>query len=434
MASCCRRPRSPNDVIALAAQARGRSKRGPIVELGRRRSCRSRPRPPPACSRCGGYARCGPRLAALTWGAEDLAARSAPRPTSTSTASGCRRTSSRARCACSRPRRRALPAIDTVCDDLRDEQRLAPPAAAARRDGFVGKLAIHPAQVEVLESKPFARASTRSRPRSRRRRRSRPHAAPASWRSTARWSTGRISRARVARSASRPHSPRATAHRARRKAKRGGADHVVSRKVDHVTYACARGTIEKWAWFHIEVEGGTLINRIDDVPPARRRQQHEALVRRLRRLRHRARRGHRPTQEIAGHEASSSVTAIIPASTWPYDCHDLERFRRHLLELGGHQRGARAAPPRRLRHAEADVREGLRGRRCDRGELRRVRRAAEGRSDDDVQITFSEAAGSGFYEQIEEAIESGDEQRFIDFSRMPKDWSAPAARPRTERH
>ena len=23
------------------------------------------------------------------------------------------------------------------------------------------------------------------------------------------------------------------------------------RKVDHITYACAKGTIEKWAWFHI---------------------------------------------------------------------------------------------------------------------------------------------------------------------------------------
>ena len=39
------------------------------------------------------------------------------------------------------------------------------------------------------------------------------------------------------------------------------------KKVDHITYACEAGTIEKWAWFHIEVEGGTLINRIDDVRP-----------------------------------------------------------------------------------------------------------------------------------------------------------------------
>ena len=39
------------------------------------------------------------------------------------------------------------------------------------------------------------------------------------------------------------------------------------KKVDHISYACASGNIEKWAWFHIEVEGGRLINRIDDVRP-----------------------------------------------------------------------------------------------------------------------------------------------------------------------
>src|SRR5262245_66109379 len=39
------------------------------------------------------------------------------------------------------------------------------------------------------------------------------------------------------------------------------------KKVDHITYACERGAIEKWAWFHIEVEGGSLINRIDEVRP-----------------------------------------------------------------------------------------------------------------------------------------------------------------------
>jgi len=38
-------------------------------------------------------------------------------------------------------------------------------------------------------------------------------------------------------------------------------------KVDHITYACQKGQALKWAWYHIEVEGGTLISRIDDVRP-----------------------------------------------------------------------------------------------------------------------------------------------------------------------
>ena len=37
------------------------------------------------------------------------------------------------------------------------------------------------------------------------------------------------------------------------------------KKVDHITYAVS--DIRKWAWYHIEIEGGELINRIDDVMP-----------------------------------------------------------------------------------------------------------------------------------------------------------------------
>ena len=39
------------------------------------------------------------------------------------------------------------------------------------------------------------------------------------------------------------------------------------KKIDHVSYAVEKGNIEKWAWFHIEVEGGKLIKRIDDARP-----------------------------------------------------------------------------------------------------------------------------------------------------------------------
>ena len=46
-----------------------------------------------------------------------------------------------------------------------------------------------------------------------------------------------------------------------------GSIGVMLKNVDHITYACTAGSIERWAWFHIEVEGGTLINRIDDVRP-----------------------------------------------------------------------------------------------------------------------------------------------------------------------
>ena len=49
-------------------------------------------------------------------------------------------------------------------------------------------------------------------------------------------------------------------------------------------------------------------------------------------------------------------------------------------------------------------------------------------------ITFSETAGRGFYEQIEDAIAHGDEEPLIDFSRMPKDWSPTPTPTRNKRH
>jgi hypothetical protein len=46
-------------------------------------------------------------------------------------------------------------------------------------------------------------------------------------------------------------------------------------------------------------------------------------------------------------------------------------------------------------------------------------------ADDGVKITFSKQAGRGFYDQIEDAIESGDDEPFFDFSTMPENWRAP---------
>ena len=43
-----------------------------------------------------------------------------------------------------------VPAIDTVMADFRDTERLAVVCEEARRDGFSGKICIHPAQVPVI--------------------------------------------------------------------------------------------------------------------------------------------------------------------------------------------------------------------------------------------------------------------------------------------
>jgi len=90
------------------------------------------------------------RLAGLTWGAEDLSAAigaSANRdqagqwlPPYQLARSLCLFAAAAA----------AVPAIDTVFTDFRNMQGLAEFAAAARRDGFEGMLAIHPGQVPII--------------------------------------------------------------------------------------------------------------------------------------------------------------------------------------------------------------------------------------------------------------------------------------------
>jgi len=59
----------------------------------------------------------------------------------------------------------------------------------------------------------------------------------------------------------------------------------------------------------------------------------------------------------------------------------------------------------------------------------RPRNAAEAQ---EVNITFSNEAGEGFYKQVQDAIDQGDEAPFFDFSQMPQDWDVPAERKHDE--
>ena len=105
---------------------------------------------PRAIFALGEYAGVTDRLAGMTWGAEDLAAAvgaaanrgedGAWLPPYETARSLCLFAAHAAE----------VPAIDTVFTDFRDEEGLATYAAAARRDGFSGMLAIHPAQVDVI--------------------------------------------------------------------------------------------------------------------------------------------------------------------------------------------------------------------------------------------------------------------------------------------
>ncbi len=105
---------------------------------------------PEAVFSMGGYVEATDRLFGLTWGAEDLAAAlGATRnrdddgnwlPPYELARTHCLIYSAAA----------GVPAIDTVYTDFRDTQGLARYASNARRDGFSGMLAIHPAQIDTI--------------------------------------------------------------------------------------------------------------------------------------------------------------------------------------------------------------------------------------------------------------------------------------------
>lgn len=96
------------------------------------------------------YPKCSPRLAGLTWGAEDLSAAVGARSARdkagryTDVFRFARAVTLLAASAAD------VPAIDTVFVDFRDLDGLRADCLEAERDGFTAKLAIHPAQVAVI--------------------------------------------------------------------------------------------------------------------------------------------------------------------------------------------------------------------------------------------------------------------------------------------
>lgn len=96
------------------------------------------------------YVDATPRLAGLTWGAEDLSA-AVGAVTNRDVDGRWLAPYQLARSLCLFAAAAAgIAAIDTVYTDYKDADGLATFAAAARRDGFEGMLAIHPDQVDII--------------------------------------------------------------------------------------------------------------------------------------------------------------------------------------------------------------------------------------------------------------------------------------------
>ncbi|MGI9596986.1 MAG: hypothetical protein ACR2QK_12550 [Acidimicrobiales bacterium] len=204
------------------------------------------------------------------------------------------------------------------------------------------------------------------------------------------------------------------------------------KKVDHVTYACAAGTIERWAWFHIEVEGGTLINRIDDVRPDDPDSSMKIWCIDF---------GEFGVALIEGIDRAkkSQVTKFVDVhgdhscQHIAYDTDDLDAFTDRIKSMGGTPRGRTL-----VRNDGFGILKQMFARGYSEGDAATaafpeyVQRPKVEASDDperEVAITFAEETGKGFYDQIEDAVEAGDEAPFFDFSYMPADWEVPEPTP-----
>ena len=99
----------------------------------------------------GAYAGVSARLEGITWGAEDLAAALGGHNRRMDGIYDDVYRLARSLCLLAAAAAEAAP-IDTIYTDFRDEKGLAAECAAARRSGFTAKMAIHPAQIAVINA------------------------------------------------------------------------------------------------------------------------------------------------------------------------------------------------------------------------------------------------------------------------------------------
>ena len=107
---------------------------------------------PAAMFQLGSYGGVTPRLAGLTWGAEDLPAAIGATAGRESDGSYTAPYQLARSLTLFGAHAAGVPAIETVYPDFRDLEGLAAYAARGRRDGFAGMMAIHPSQVPVINA------------------------------------------------------------------------------------------------------------------------------------------------------------------------------------------------------------------------------------------------------------------------------------------
>ncbi|MBN8429453.1 hypothetical protein JF535_01190 [Microbulbifer salipaludis] len=191
-------------------------------------------------------------------------------------------------------------------------------------------------------------------------------------------------------------------------------------RVDHIAYAVAQGMIEKWAWYHIEVEGGKLTKRVDDVRPDDPDSSMKlwcidfesfgvVLV------------------EGIDRKKKSQVTAFSDChgdhsvQHIAFDTENLEQFVARAISRGVNLRGQQLVS----NDGFGDLKQlfGKGYAKQNAAEMSFPEYVERPKQGTQMSTSVPQNTGKNFYQRIENARNSGDTSTLIDFSLMPSDWS-----------
>ncbi|WP_299597872.1 hypothetical protein [uncultured Microbulbifer sp.] len=191
-------------------------------------------------------------------------------------------------------------------------------------------------------------------------------------------------------------------------------------RVDHIAYAVAEGMIEKWAWYHIEVEGGKLTKRVDDVRPDDPDSSMKlwcidfesfgvVLVEGI------DRKKKSQVTAFADCHGDHSVQHIA------FDTENLEQFVSRAISKGVNLRGQQLVSNDGFGELKQLFGKGYaKQNAAEMSFPEYVERPKHGAQ---MSTSVPQNTGKNFYQRIEHARNTGDTSTLINFSLMPSDWA-----------
>ncbi|MBY6190724.1 hypothetical protein KUV22_09885 [Microbulbifer agarilyticus] len=197
-------------------------------------------------------------------------------------------------------------------------------------------------------------------------------------------------------------------------------------RVDHIAYAVASGMIEKWAWYHIAIEGGKLTKRVDDVRPDDEDSSMKlwcidfesfgiVLVEGIDR------------KKISQVSAFAEAHGDHSVQHIAFDTVNLEDFVTHAISNGVNLRGQQLVS----NDGFGDLKQLFgKGYAKQNAALMSFPEYVERpKGGEGMSTSVPQNTGKNFYQRIEDARNSGDTSTLIDFSRMPRDWDPLKSQP-----